>query len=194
MKFILASQNKHKANEIENILGDGFSIITMDETCARGIDIIEDGETFKENALIKARAVAKITNLPTIADDSGICVDYLDGKPGVRTARFAGENATDDQNIDKLLSELDGIPEEKRNAHFACCIAVVFPDGDEKTFYGECHGRILTERHGENGFGYDPIFYVPEYDMAMAEISPEIKNQISHRSRALTEMMKGLTK
>jgi XTP/dITP diphosphohydrolase len=193
MKFVLASQNKHKAKEIENILGEGFSIITMDETDACGIDIIEDGETFEENALIKARTVAKITNLPTIADDSGICVDYLGGKPGIRTARFAGENATDDQNIDKLLSELDGVPEEKRNAHFSCCIAVVFPDGSEQTFYGECLGRILTERHGENGFGYDPIFYVPEYNMSMAEIAPEIKNQISHRSRALSAMMKGLT-
>lgn len=194
MKFVLASQNKHKAIEIENILGDGFSIITMDETDARGIDIIEDGETFEENALIKARTVAKITNLPTIADDSGICVDYLNGKPGVRTARYAGDNATDDENIDKLLSVLDGVPEEKRDAHFACSIAVVFPDGEEKTFYGECKGRIMTERHGENGFGYDPIFYVPECNMSMAEISPETKNQISHRSHALAEMMKGLTK
>lgn len=194
MNFILASQNKHKANEIENILGEGFSIITMDETDARGMEIIEDGETFEENALIKARAVAKITNQPTIADDSGICVDYLDGKPGVRTARFAGENATDDENIDKLLAELDGVPAEKRGAHFACCIAVVFPDGSEKTFYGECQGSILTERHGENGFGYDPVFYVPEYEKSMAELSAETKNKISHRSRALTEMMKGLTK
>ncbi|MBE7011309.1 MAG: XTP/dITP diphosphatase [Ruminococcaceae bacterium] len=194
MKFILASQNKHKANEIENILGDGFSIITMDETEARNIDIIEDGETFEENALIKARTVANATNLPTIADDSGICVDYLGGKPGIHTARFAGENATDDENIDKLLSELDGVPEENRGAHFACCIAVVFPSGDEQTFYGECHGRILTERHGENGFGYDPVFYVPEYGKAMAEIEPETKNKISHRSRALNAMMKGLTK
>ena len=194
MKLVLASQNKHKAYEIENILGDGFSIITMDETDARGIDINEDGETFEENALIKARTVAEITKLPTIADDSGICVDILDGKPGVRTARYAGENATDDENIDKLLSVLEGVPKEKRTAHFACSIAVVFPDGTERTFYGECQGSILTERHGANGFGYDPIFYVPEYDMSMAEISPETKNKISHRSRALAEMMKGLTK
>ena len=194
MNFVLASQNKHKAKEIESILGGGFSIITMDETVACGIDIEENGETFEENALIKARAVAKITNLPTIADDSGICVEYLNGKPGVRTARYAGENATDDENIDKLLSALSGVSEEERGAYFACCIAVVFPNGEEKTFFGKCDGRILTERHGENGFGYDPVFFVPEYGCSMAELAPEIKNSISHRSRALSEMMKGLTK
>ncbi|MBR2916764.1 MAG: XTP/dITP diphosphatase [Clostridia bacterium] len=192
MEFVLASQNKHKAVEIENILGEGFSIITMDETKAKGLDIIEDGETFEENALIKARTVAKITNLPTIADDSGLCVEYLGGAPGVYTARYAGEGATDDENIDKLLGALMGVPEEKRGAYFACAIAVVFPDGKEKTFFGKCDGRILEERRGANGFGYDPIFFVPEYNMSMAEIPMENKNKISHRSRALSEMMKGL--
>ncbi len=192
MEFVLASQNKHKAVEIENILGEGFSIITMDETKAKGLDIIEDGETFQENALIKARTVAKITNLPTIADDSGLCVEYLGGAPGVYTARYAGEGATDDANIDKLLGALMGVPEEKRGAYFACAIAVVFPDGEEKTFFGKCDGRILEERRGANGFGYDPIFFIPEYNMSMAEIPMEDKNKISHRSRALTEMMKGL--
>ena len=192
MEFVLASQNKHKAVEIENILGEGFSIITMDETRAKGLDIIEDGETFEENALIKARTVAKITNLPTIADDSGLCVEYLGGAPGVYTARYAGEGATDDANIDKLLGALSGVPEEKRGAYFACAIAVVFPNGEEKTFFGKCDGRILEERRGANGFGYDPIFFVPEYNMSMAEIPMEEKNKISHRSRALTEMMKGL--
>ena len=192
MEFVLASQNKHKAVEIENILGEGFSIITMDETKAKGLDIIEDGETFEENALIKARTVAKITNLPTIADDSGLCVEYLGGAPGVYTARYAGEGATDDENIDKLLGALEGVPEEKRGAYFACAIAVVFPDGEEKTFFGKCDGRILEERRGANGFGYDPIFFVPEYNMSMAEIPMEDKNKISHRSRAISEMMKGL--
>ena len=192
MEFVLASQNKHKAVEIENILGEGFSIITMDETKAKGLDIIEDGETFEENALIKARTVARITNLPTIADDSGLCVEYLGGAPGVYTARYAGEGATDDANIDKLLDALKGVPEEKRGAYFACAIAVVFPNGEEKTFFGKCDGRILEERRGNNGFGYDPIFFVPEYNMSMAEIPMEDKNKISHRSRALSEMMKGL--
>ena len=192
MEFVLASQNKHKAVEIENILGEGFSIITMDETKAKGLDIIEDGETFQENALIKARTVAKITNLPTIADDSGLCVEYLGGAPGVYTARYAGEGATDDENIDKLLDALASVPEEKRGAYFACAIAVVFPDGEEKTFFGKCDGRILEERRGANGFGYDPIFFAFEYNMSMAEIPMEDKNKISHRSRALSEMMKGL--
>lgn len=192
MEFVLASQNKHKAVEIENILGEGFSIITMDETKAKGLDIIEDGETFEENALIKARTVARITNLPTIADDSGLCVEYLGGAPGVYTARYAGEGATDDANIDKLLGALAGVPEEKRGAYFACAIAVVFPNGEEKTFFGKCEGRILEERRGNNGFGYDPIFFAFEYNMSMAEIPMEDKNKISHRSRALSEMMKGL--
>ncbi len=194
MKFVLASKNKHKAMEIESILGNGFSIITMDETNAKDLEIIEDGETFQDNALIKARTVAKATNLPTIADDSGICVDFLNGSPGVYTARFAGENATDDENIDKLLTMLKGVPIEKRGAHFACCIAVVFPSGEEKTFFGKCEGSILCERHGENGFGYDPIFYVPKFDCSMAELPARVKNSISHRSQALGEMMKGLTK
>lgn len=194
MNFVLASQNKHKAKEIESILGSNFSIITMDETIAKGMDIDENGETFEENALIKARAVAKATNLPTIADDSGICVDALGGRPGVRTARFAGEHATDDENIDKLLSELKNVPEEKRGAHFACSIAVVFPNGEEKTFFGKCEGRILTKRQGENGFGYDPVFFIPQYGCSMAELSADVKNSISHRSHALSAMMKGLTK
>ncbi len=194
MNFVLASKNKHKAMEIENILGSSISIITMDETAAAGLDIDENGETFEENALIKARAVAKATSLPTIADDSGICVEALNGKPGVRTARFAGEHASDDENIDKLLSELSDIPEEKRGAYFACSIAVVFPNGEEQTFFGKCEGKILTERHGKNGFGYDPVFFVPEYGCSMAELPAETKNSISHRSRALSAMMKGLTK
>lgn len=192
MKFVLASRNKHKACEIENILGDGFSIVTMDETEAENLKIDENGSTFEENALIKARAVAKATNMPTIADDSGICVDFLCGNPGVHTARYAGENATDDENINKLLNALSDVPEEKRNAHFSCVIAVVFPSGNEQTFSGECFGRILTERHGENGFGYDPVFYVPEYKKSMAELPAETKNKISHRSLALSAMMKGL--
>ncbi len=192
MNFVLASRNKHKAQEIESILGSDFSIITMDETAAKGMEIIEDGETFEENALIKARAVAKATNLPTIADDSGICIDALKGAPGVHTARFAGDNATDDENIDKLLKSLENVPENERGAYFACCIAVVFPSGEEKIFFGKCEGRILNERQGENGFGYDPVFFVPEYNCSMAQLPAKTKNSISHRSRALSAMVKGL--
>ncbi len=194
MKFVLASQNKHKAKEIEAILGEDFEIITMDETSARGIEIDENGTTFEENALIKARAVYNITHMPTIADDSGICVDFLGGKPGVHTARFAGENATDDENIDKLLACLETAAAEQRNAHFSCVIAVILEDGKEKTFSGRCDGMILKERCGDNGFGYDPVFYVPEYKCSMAELPARVKNSISHRSRALDAMMKGLTK
>lgn len=193
MKFVLASQNKHKATEIKNILGEGFEIITMDEILPEKLDIDENGSTFSENALIKARAVASRCNLPVISDDSGLCVDALSGAPGVHTARYAGENASDEENIDKLLSALSEVPKEQRSAHFACCAAVVFENGEEKTFMGRCDGYILNERRGENGFGYDPIFFVPEFGVSMAELPAKTKNEISHRSRAFESMKKELS-
>ena len=130
----------------------------------------------------------KATGLPAIADDSGLCVDALDGAPGVYTARFAGEGATDDENIAKLLKALDGIETEKRTARFVCVIAVAYPDREPVTYKGECEGRILTEKRGENGFGYDPVFYVEKFGKSMAELSAEVKNSISHRSRALAKL------
>lgn len=188
MKMVLASKNQHKAEEISSILGGSIEIITQDAAGVGDIDVVEDGMTFEENAAKKAETIMKATNLPTIADDSGLCVDALDGRPGVFTARFAGENATDDENISKLLNELSGIPSGKRTASFVCVIAVAVPGEETKLFKGECKGLIAFEKKGDNGFGYDPVFFIPEYNKSMAEISPSVKNAISHRSNALKKL------
>lgn len=189
--YILASKNSHKAEEIRNILGDGFSIITQTEAGAGEIEVIEDGTTFEENAAKKAETIMQATGKPCIADDSGLCVDFLGGAPGVLTARYAGEHATDAENIGKLLTALDGVPTQDRTARFVCVIAVARPGEATQLYRGECEGRILTERHGENGFGYDPIFYTETYQKSLAEVSAEEKNAISHRSRALRAMAEG---
>ena len=188
MKMVLASQNRHKAQEMQAILGDKITLVTLDEAGFGDLEIIEDGDTFEANAIKKAVTVMEVTGLPCISDDSGLCVDALDGAPGIYTARFAGENATDDENISKLLSKLDGVETEKRTAQFVCVIAVARPGKETITFRGECPGKILTEKRGQGGFGYDPVFYVEEYGKAMAELAPEIKNSISHRSRALAKL------
>ena len=184
---VLASNNMHKAKEIKSILGEFFTIKTLSEVGLENFEVVEDGKTFEENAAKKALAVCEKTGLPTIADDSGLCVDYLDGKPGIYTARFAGENASDDENINKLLSELDKAEYEERKAHFVCVIAFAKNNNidDVEYFRGECDGYILNEKHGENGFGYDPVFYYPEFKCSLAEISEDKKNEVSHRSRAL---------
>ena len=185
MKLILASKNAHKAAEMQAILGDSIELITQDAAGCGEIEVIEDGTTFEENAIKKAVEIMKATNLPTIADDSGLAVDALDGRPGIVTARFAGENATDDENINKLLEELKNVPESERTARFVCVIALAVPGEETKTFRGEVEGRILFEKHGENGFGYDPVFYLPQLDAAMAEVAAEVKNSVSHRFNAL---------
>lgn len=184
-RVVLASNNAHKAKEIKEIIGEFFDIITLAEAGLNNFEIIEDGNTFEENAAIKARAVFKATGFPTIADDSGLCVDYLGGSPGVYTSRFAGENATDSENIDKLLHELSGAEKESRKARFVCVIAFMENTDEIKYFRGECDGYILKERRGENGFGYDPIFYYPELNASLAELGESEKNRISHRFRAL---------
>ncbi len=191
MKLILASQNRHKAQEMQAILGDKITLKTLDSAGCGDIEIIEDGDTFEENAIKKAVTVMKATGLPAIADDSGLCVDVLDGAPGIYTARFAGEGATDDENISKLLQALDGVETSKRTARFVCVIAVAYPDREPETFRGECEGIILNEKRGENGFGYDPVFYVEEFGKSMAELSADVKNSISHRSRALAKLSIG---
>lgn len=188
MKMVLASQNRHKAQEMQAILGDKITLVTLDQAGFGDLEIIEDGDTFEANAIKKAVTVMQATGLPSISDDSGLCVDALDGAPGIYTARFAGEDATDDQNIAKLLSQLDGVDMSQRTARFVCVIAVAVPGKETITFRGECEGKILTEKRGMGGFGYDPVFYVEEYGKAMAELAPEIKNSISHRSRALAKL------
>lgn len=188
MKLILASKNRHKAQEMQTILGDKIELETLDAAGCGDIEIIEDGDTFEANAVKKAVTVMQATGMPVIADDSGLCVDALGGAPGIYTARFAGEGATDDQNISKLLKELEGVETQNRTARFVCVIAVAYPDREPVTFRGECEGFILTEKRGENGFGYDPVFYVEKYQKSMAELPAEVKNSISHRSRALAKL------
>lgn len=149
--------------------------------------MVEDGETFVENALKKARTIAKYSGKPALADDSGLAVDALGGRPGVYSARYAGEKATDDENIARLLVELGD--DADRRARFVCFLALVTPGGKETVAGGECEGLILSERRGSGGFGYDPVFYLPEYGKTMAEIPPDLKNKISHRARAADKLV-----
>ncbi len=188
MKFILASKNAHKAKEMQEILGENIEIVTQDFAGFGDIDVVEDGMTFEENAIKKAATIMKASNMPTIADDSGLCVDFLDGRPGIFSARYAGEHGRDDDNITKVLNELEGVPEDRRTARFVCVVALAEPGVETKVFRGEVEGRILTEKHGENGFGYDPIFFYPEFKASLAEISAEKKNMISHRFNALRKL------
>ena len=187
MKLILATKNKHKAEEITAILGGGFEVITQTEAGV-DVDVLEDGDTFEANAIKKAVTTMNLTGLPTIADDSGLVVEALGGLPGVKTARYAGEDATDGQNIDKLLHEMQEVPAYKRGAKFVCVVALANPDGTVKTFCGECHGTILSERTGSGGFGYDPVFLSREYAKSMAQLEPHIKNAISHRGKAVRKL------
>lgn len=193
IRMILASQNKHKLEEIRDILEDlNIDLISMDEAGLGDLKIVEDGETFEENSMKKAVTVMERTNTIAIADDSGLSVDYLKGRPGVYSARFAGENATDDDNNNKLLNMLDGVPTKERNGKFVSVISVAFPDGRKLSVRGECNGVIGMEEKGENGFGYDPLFIVPEYEKTFAEIGSEMKNRISHRAKALEKFRKEL--
>ncbi len=185
MRIVVATRNKGKIKEIKEILNSiDINAISMAE---RGIDIEvnEDGATFKENAFKKAKEIMEICGEVTLADDSGLEVDYLGGAPGVCSARYAGENATDNDRNRKLLKELEGVPLEKRSARFVCAIACVFPNGETIETQGECEGFIAIEPKGSNGFGYDPVFYVKDYDLMMAELDTGIKNRISHRAKAL---------
>lgn len=178
-ELILASNNAHKVEEIKSILED-YSILTLKDINYTE-EIVEDGTTFEENALIKARTICKYSGKTAISDDSGLSVDLLDGRPGVYSARYSKEQ-TDEKNIEKVLLELNG---QKSKAKFVSVIALVKPNGTELTFRGECHGEIIFEKRGTNGFGYDPIFYVPSLDKTFAELSSEQKNSISHRKQSL---------
>ena len=183
MVFAVATNNQKKLKEIQRIL-DSFGITakTLKELNI-DIEIEENGTTFEENAVIKAKAIAEIANLPTISDDSGLEVDALNGAPGVYTARFAGEHATDDENIDKLLAELDGVEKADRTARFVSAVCLYMPDGRHTVCRGTCEGWIGWERIGDGGFGYDPIFMVGE--TSYSQMSAEEKDAISHRGSAL---------
>ena len=186
MQLVLATRNAGKVRELTALLAPlGFTIRSLADY-PQLPEVIEDGATFQENAVKKARAVAEATGCLALADDSGLEVDYLGGAPGVFSARFAGAGHDDRANNEKLLRLLQGVPEEKRTARFRCVVAVAIPDGRVFTAEGVCEGLIATSPRGRGGFGYDPLFYVPGYAKTFAELDPFIKNQISHRGRALT--------
>ena len=188
-RIIFATGNENKMKEIRMILKDlGLEILSMKEAGA-DVEIIEDGMSFEENAEIKARAVARVlTNDIVLADDSGLEIDYLDRAPGIYSARFAGEDTSYDIKNRIFLDRLEGVPDEERTARFVCAVAAVFPDGTVSVVRKTIEGRIAEEAAGDNGFGYDPIFYVPEYGCTTAEMKPEQKNELSHRGKALRAM------
>lgn len=179
MKFIIATHNKKKLAEMERILNP----IGIEVSTAQLQEVDETGTTFAENAYLKANAACKETGLPAIADDSGLAVDALNGAPGIYSARYAGEHATDLQKMEKLLCELKDVPKEKRTARFVCSICCIFPNGDCITAEGNCEGNIAFELTGDGGFGYDPIFLVGE--QSFGQLSDEEKDHISHRGKAL---------
>ena len=186
MKVILASKNAHKLEELSAILGQlGFEI-ALESEYGLDIDVDETGTTFEENSLLKAEAVMKASGLPVLADDSGLMVDALDGAPGVYSARY-GHKSSDGERTEFLLENMKDVPDGKRTAKFVCVITCLWPDGRKIVARGECPGVITREVHGENGFGYDPVFYLPELGMTYAELPSEQKNAISHRARALQE-------
>ena len=186
MKVILASKNKHKLEEISKITEKfGFELILQSQLGV-DIDVEETGTTFEENSLIKAEAVMKATGMAAMADDSGICVEALNGEPGVYSARYGFDETLDDWGrLQLLLKNMEAVPDGKRQAKFVCVITMVTPEGETIQARGEIHGELLREPHGQNGFGYDPIFYYPPFGMTTAEMSSEDKNQVSHRANAL---------
>lgn len=192
-KLVLATGNQGKVKEMADLLADfGFDVVAQSDYNVSSV--AETGTTFIENAIIKARHAAKETGLPAIADDSGLEVDYLNGAPGIYSARFAGEDASDADNIDKLLAEMKDVPAEQRTARFHCVLVMMRHENDPTPLvcHGSWEGSILTERHGENGFGYDPVFWVPEDQCASAQLLPARKKQLSHRGKALQQLFSAL--
>lgn len=189
MRIVIATGNAGKIREVREALAGvrGLELLTHEELGAWP-EVRETGETFEENALIKARALSDRFGMAALADDSGLLVDALGGEPGVRSSRYAGPEGDSERNMDRLMAGLDGVPEERRTARFACVMALALPDGDARVTRGECEGRILTTRRGAGGFGYDPVFLPTGHDRSMAELSLEEKNAISHRGKALRAM------
>lgn len=194
-KIIFATGNEHKMVEIRMILEDlGMEILSQKEAGIKA-DVVEDGTTFEENALIKATEIAKeaadmpgYRNAVILADDSGLEIDYLNKEPGIYSARYMGEDTSYDIKNQTLIDRLDGVPDEQRTARFVCAIAAAFPDGSSEVVRGTMEGIIGYEIKGENGFGYDPIFFLPEYGCTSAQLSPEKKNELSHRGEGLRKM------
>ncbi|MEU4549786.1 RdgB/HAM1 family non-canonical purine NTP pyrophosphatase [Nonomuraea dietziae] len=182
MRIVLATRNAGKIVELRRILG-GFEVVGLEEFPEIG-EVAETGLTFAENALLKAHAVAQGSGLPAVADDSGLCVDALNGMPGVFSARWSGKHGDDDANLDLLLAQVSDVPDERRTAHFICSAALALPSGEERVVEGVLQGRLLRQRRGVNGFGYDPIFVPDGESRTTAEMSAEEKDAISHRGRA----------
>lgn len=190
MVIVVASKNKGKLKEFSRILNPlGYTVIGM-EDAGFNIDIVEDGKTFCENAQIKAMAIHQVTGKPVVADDSGLCIDTLGGSPGVYSARYAGEETPYHEKISKLLTELESTPKEERTARFECAICYVDSNSEVRFFEGSCEGYIGYEPKGENGFGYDPIFYIG--DKSFSQLSNEEKDLCSHRGKALNKFAKGI--
>ena len=184
-KIIFATGNAGKMREIRDIMADlDVELLSMKEAGIK-LDIVEDGKTFEENAQIKAKAICDLTGEIVLADDSGLEIDHLNKEPGIYSARYMGEDTSYHIKNAKLIERLEGVPDEERTARFVCAIAAAFPDGNIRTVREAMEGRIGYEERGENGFGYDPIFYLPEYGCTSAELSMEEKNKISHRGKAL---------
>ncbi|MBW2631251.1 MAG: XTP/dITP diphosphatase [Deltaproteobacteria bacterium] len=191
-KIVFASKNRGKIREL-NALLEGMNVNLLSLHDYPDVpSIVEDGNTFLENALKKARVISEYTGGTIIADDSGLEVDYLEGAPGIHSARYSGAGATDERNIRKLLEELDGVPTEKRGAAFRCALVLYRTDGTFETFEGKLEGIIALKPTGSEGFGYDPVFIVPEYGKTVAQLDPEIKNRISHRAIAFAKLKKSL--
>ncbi|ANW24678.1 nucleoside-triphosphate diphosphatase [Vibrio coralliilyticus] len=193
-KIVLATGNQGKVREMADLLADfGFDVVAQSEFNVS--EVAETGTTFIENAIIKARHAAKETGLAAIADDSGLEVDFLKGAPGIYSARYAGEGASDQQNLEKLLDAMQGVPQEQRTARFHCVLVLMRHELDPTPIvcHGKWEGRILTEAQGDNGFGYDPVFFVPEDNCASAELEPTRKKQLSHRGKALKQLFATLS-
>lgn len=193
-KLIFATGNQGKMKEIREIMSDlDIEILSLKDA---GIDteIEENGKTFEENAVIKAKAIMELTGELVLADDSGLEIDYLNNEPGIYSARYMGEDTSYRIKNKSLIDRLEGVPDEQRTARFVCAIAAAFPDGETVTAMGIVEGMIGYEEKGTNGFGYDPIFYLPEYNMSTAQLEPEDKNKVSHRGKALREIKKELIK
>lgn len=193
-RLILSTGNPHKVKEIKDILKDlPIEVLSKDEVGLESFEIEEDGDTLEENAIKKAKALKEMVNGMVIADDTGLFVDYLNGQPGVNSARYSGPDANSERNREKLLRELEGVPMDKRSAVFKTVIALATEDGEIRTVIGECKGHISFELRGDSGFGYDPLFIVDGYDKTFAELGDDIKNTISHRARALDRLKNELT-
>jgi XTP/dITP diphosphohydrolase len=187
-ELVLATRNRHKGQELAALLCDlGVTIRTLDEF-PDAPEVVEDGDTCEANAIKKARVIAEFTGLPAVADDTGLEVDALGGRPGVYAARYAGEDATYEDNCRKLLRELAGVPRERRTARFLTVAAIALPSDGVRVAHGALNGVIAEEASGALGFGYDPVFLIPELGKTLAQLSPEEKNKISHRAKAFTKM------